>query len=601
MQDIKRIPYGKGDFEAVNAQNDYYVDKTVFIPIVEKSPHIFLIRPRRFGKTLFLSMLHSYYDIAKDDRFEEFFRDTWILNNPTPERGKYMVLDFNFSAVIKDKDKVQEDFNNYCTIKLNTFVSKYAKYLPDTLIKKMDIERTAHEKLHVLMSELAESDLKIYLLIDEYDNFTNTLLAEYGPLEYRKIVREAGYFKQFFTNLKAMASGSGAGLARMFITGVSPVTMDDVTSGFNVGNNVSMDEEFHEALGFTDKDVREIMEYYSSRGLFHLDEQEALQVMQKWYGGYRFSKRASNKVFNTDAILYFMGKSMNKNHVPDYLIDDNLRMDYGKLRHLIVLDQDLNGNFSRLKEIIENGSIVSDITKSFPYEKLADSSNFISLLYFFGLLTFKGEYQEGDPVLTIPNEAIRTMMYEYIRESYEDVDVFAVDMYHLRDKFRKLAYRGEFKPVFEFLASEINRQTRVRDYIQGEKVIQAFFLAYLGICDFYISLSEEELNKGYADIVLKPFCIKYRDIGYAYLLEFKYIPRTDDKRKLEKRLQEKISMSRKQLARYADNEHLHKMLSLAPYGQVRLKKAIIVFHGWELVYMEEVMGDGERGLKCAAG
>ncbi len=588
MNEIKRIPYGKGDFEALNAENNYFVDKTVFIPNMEKTPHIFLIRPRRFGKTLFMSMLQSYYDILKEHQFHDFFRDTWILENPTPERARYMVLDFNFSVVIKDKYKVQEDFNKYCMLKIEKFISKYKKYLPTSLTAKIRDMQTAHEQMHVLMTELVETEVKIYLMIDEYDNFANALLSEYGPAEYKKIVKEAGYFKQFFTNLKAMASGSGAGLARMFITGVSPVTMDDVTSGFNVGNNISVDEEFGAVLGFTENDVAEIMDYYASSGVFPLDRQEAMQVMRQWYGGYRFAKRASTPVFNTDAVLYFMEKSMNKTYIPDYLIDDNLRMDYGKLRQLIVLDQELNGNFSRLKEIIEKGGIVSDIAKSFPYEKLVDSRNFVSLLYFFGLLTFKGEQMQGDPVLTIPNESIRSMMYEYIRESYWDTDVFAVDMYLLRERFRKLAYEGDFKPVFEFLAGEINRQTRVRDYIQGEKVIQTFFLAYLGICDFYLSLSEEELNKGYADIVLKPFCIKYRDIRYAYLLEFKYIPRTKDQRELERELREKIRKSRKQLTRYGEDAELGKMLSLAPYGQVLLKKAIIVFHGWEPAYMEEV-------------
>jgi len=589
MKEIKRIPYGKGDFEAVNAQNDYFVDKTRFIPLLEKTPYIFLIRPRRFGKTLFMSMLQTYYDIDKKDRFEAFFHDTWILKNPTPERAGYMILDFNLSLVIKDKDKVQDDFNNYCNIRIDAFLRKNRPYLPEGLIEKVGRDIPAHEKLHLLSAELSDSPVKIYLMIDEYDNFTNTLLSEYGPSEYRKIVREAGYFKQFFTNLKAMASGSGAGLARMFITGVSPVTMDDVTSGFNVGNNISTREVFNEILGFTEKDVMDILDYYTGCGVFHLDRQESLQVMKKWYNNYRFSKRASTTVFNADAILYFMDKSMDRNYIPDYLIDDNLRMDYGKLRHLIVLDQELNGNFSRLKEIIERGCIVSDINKSFPYEKLVDSSNFISLLYFFGLLTFKGEYDKGDPVLTIPNESIQTMMYEYIRESYQDVDVFAVDVYLLRDRFRSLAYDGDFKPVFEFLASEINRQTRVRDYIQGEKVIYLIkrFLAYFGICDFYLSLSEEELGKGYADMVLKPFWIKYRDIGYAYLFEFKYIPRTEDQNKLEKRLQEKIAQSRDQLSRYGEDDYLKKMLHLAPYGNVKLKKAIIVFHGWELVYIEE--------------
>jgi len=277
-------------------------------------------------------------------------------------------------------------------------------------------------------------------------------------------------------------------------------------------------------------------------------------------------------------------------------------MDYGKLRHLIVLDRSLNnqekqsmtktgnslnGNFSRLKEIMENRSIVSTIHKSFPYERLIDSGNFISLLYFFGLLTFKGEYSQGDPVLTIPNETIQTLIYEYIKSSYEDVDIFAVDLYTLRKKFREMAYEGNFKPVFEFLAFEINRQTRIRDYIEGEKVIQGFFMAYFGLFDFYLSLSEKELNKGYADIVLKPFYLKYPDIGYAYLFEFKYIPRTNDKIELAAKLKKKIEDSKNQLLKYSGDGNLEQILHTGRYGDVTLKKGVVVFHGWEMVHISD--------------
>lgn len=612
MNKIKNIPYGAGDFESVQLENDYYVDKTPFIPMIEKSRFLFLIRPRRFGKTLFLSMLHSYYDIRKKDNFEKFFHNTWILNNPTQNRGSFMVLEFNFSAVVKDKDEVQEDFNFYCGIKIDDFIKKYKNYIPKELISVVLNEPVAHKKMKLLSNGLKENKTKIYLLIDEYDNFANSLLSDYGPEEYKKLTSKSGYFKQFFTNLKDMASGSDSGLARMFITGVSPVTMDDVTSGFNIGNNISLEGHFNEILGFTRQDVMDIIDYYTSWGVFKLDQKESLEIIEKWYGNYLFCEDKDVRLFNTDAVLYFMLKSMGKERVIRYLIDDNLRMDYGKLRHLMVLDRylshsimldksladykktdesmesPLNGNFSRLKEIIENRSIESIIHQSFPYEQLTDSSNFISLLYFFGLLTFKGTEPQGDPVLTIPNETVQTLMYEYIKASYEDVDIFAVDLYILRKKFREMAYQGDFKPLFEFLASEINRQTKIRDYIEGEKVIQGFFMAYFGLFDFYLSLSEEELNKGYADIVLKPFYLKYPGIKYACLFEFKYIPRTKDEKALKDKLKEKIEGSKRQLAKYSNDSNLEKMMHSGMYGNVAIKKGIIVFHGWEMIYI----GDG---------
>ncbi len=588
MQKIKRIPYGKGDFEAVNASNDYYVDKTMYIPQIEMTPYIFLIRPRRFGKTLFLSTLQSYYDIKKGDRFEEFYRNTWILENPTEERAKYMILYFNFAMVTKDREKVQSDFNNYCIKEINGFVKYYSEYLPESLKINIEKDKTAHEKLQTLSNELKNSEIKIYLMIDEYDNFTNSIMAEYGTSEYKKITKTTGYFRDFFTVLKGMASGSGAGLSRMFITGVSPVTMDDVTSGFNIGKNISLMKSFNEILGFTEKDVEEIIDYYTSVGVFKQDKKATMDIMKKWYNNYLFSEDGEEKVFNTDAVLYFMDMAYESKKMINDLIDDNLRMDYGKLRHLITIDRKLNGNFEKLKEILENGEIVGRINKSFPYDRLGDRENFVSLLLFFGLLTFSGERVMGSSRLIIPNESIKMMMYEYIRASLYDVGAFNVDIFEFRKKIQNMAYDGEYKPAFEFLAEEIKKQTSVRDYIKGEKVIQTFFLAYFNILDFYLSLSEEELSKGYADIVLKPFYAKYSDMEYAYLIEFKYISRTDKKEEYEEILKGKIELSRKQLINYADDEYGKKMLSIEPYGKVKLKKVIVVFHGWELVYIDEV-------------
>ncbi len=588
MNKIKRIPYGISDFEAVNSKNEYYVDKTMFIPEIEKTKFVFLIRPRRFGKSLLLSTLQAYYDIKYKDKFEDMYRDTWILNNPTEERAKYLTLYFNFSAILKDKDKVQYDFNRYCNLEIDTFMDKYHNYIPKHIIELVNSQELAHEKLHILASKLREQDYKIYLFIDEYDNFTNTLLTDFGEGEYKRITRQAGYFKQFFTNLKLLTSGTGSGLARLFITGVSPVTMDDVTSGFNIGDNISTDLAFNELLGFAEKEVSDILDYYISVGELNIDKVEAMTIIKKWYDNYTFSTETTESVHNSDAILYFVHKSIRSKKIPDNLIDDNLRMDYGKLQYLIIQDKALNGNFKRLTEIINNGGIPSEIKKSFPFDQITQQDNFISLLYFFGLLSFSGQYVEGLPFLHIPNETIKQMVFEYIRRSFENAYGFSVQMYELLLLVRKMAYRGEFKEAFEFIENEIKKQSSLRDFIDGETFVKAFYLSFLNIYDFYISASEEEMNKGYADLIMKPFYIKYKDIKFAYLIELKYIPRSISDKELEKALQQKIDKATKQLGQYSEDEYERQMLGLPPYGMVSLKKVIIVFHGWELAYCEEI-------------
>jgi len=587
MEKIKRIPYGKSDFEYVNFHNDYYVDKTMYIPELEKTPYIFLIRPRRFGKSLFLTTLHGYYDLKYKNRFNELFHDTWILENPTENRAKYMVLYFNFSAILKEKEKVQEDFNRYCLLVIDNFLDKYQEHLPKRLIEKASLVETAHEKLLAIATELTGSEYKIYLLIDEYDNFTNTLLTDFGEGEYKKITRQAGYFKQFFTNLKMLTSGIGSGLARMFITGVSPVTMDDVTSGFNIGDNISTDRAFNELLGFTENEVSDILDYYISVGELKIDKSEAMTIIKKWYDNYIFSSDANQSVHNSDAILYFVNKSIRSGKIPDSLIDDNLRMDYGKLQYLIIQDKTLNGNFKRLTEIINNGGIPSEIKKSFPFDQITQQDNFISLLYFFGLLSFSGTYVEGLPFLHIPNETIKQMVFEYIRRSFENAYGFSVEMYELLLLVRKMAYRGEFKDAFEFIENQIKKQSSLRDFIDGESFVKAFYLSFLNIYDFYISASEEEMNKGYADLIMKPFYIKYRDIKFAYLIELKYIKRSATDKEFDNLLQQKIQEGSNQLNQYAEDEYARQMLGLPPYGMVSLKKVIVVFHGWELAYCEE--------------
>ena len=217
-----------------------------------------------------------------------------------------------------------------------------------------------------------------------------------------------------------MTSGNSNVLQRLFITGVSPITMDDVSSGFNIGTNISIELTYSNMLGFTEKDVCEMIDYYTSVGVFKLDKEESITVLKKWYDNYKFSEDSIDTVFNSTGVLNFMFFTKNKTKFPSDIIDENLRMDSTKLKYLVYQGTTLNGNFDALTEIISNGGVFSKIKRSFPFEMLKKKENYVSLLYFFGFLTFSGKFKEGKPYLTIPNETINHLVYEYMRRNFED-------------------------------------------------------------------------------------------------------------------------------------------------------------------------------------
>ncbi len=588
MQKIKRIPYGKSDFEAIHCENRYYIDKTMFIPEIEKTDYIFLIRPRRFGKSLFLSMLYSYYDINRSDRFEKFYKGTWIFDNPTEERAKYMIMYFNFSVISKEKDKVQEDFNDYCLKVINHFMLEYKKYISKECFNLVKKDKTAHQKLQTLSIGLAKNPIKLYILIDEYDNFTNTLLSEYGVEEYSRITKKEGYFKDFFTLLKGMTSGSGAGLARMFITGVSPITMDDVTSGMNIGNNISIDEAFNEVMGFTEKDVSDIIDYYASVGVFKLDKAESMKIMKQWYDGYKFAKRAKNTMYNTDMILHYMNKSDNSDYIPDNLIDDNVKTDYGKFKHFTTINNiasgkvELNGNFSMLEQIVMDDYIDEKLVTSFPYQQITEPENFISLLFYFGLITID-KIKRGKTRFKIPNESVKTFLNSFVRKGYFDAYKVQGHTYELINSLGDMMYDGTWKKPINLIAGVINDGMCARDKIEGERYIQAFFKAQLGLSDAMIVSSERSALDGYTDIAIAPHLAQYPDIEYAFLIEMKYLKSQEEYN--EKGIAETAKI---QLAKYAEDKNINKEWQIKPNGNVTLKKIILIFHGRELKYAEEI-------------
>jgi len=467
-------------------------------------------------------------------------------------------------------------------------LKRYESLIPEDIIKTIKNKQNANTMLHSLTIELQNHNPKIYIIIDEYDNFTNTILANYGSSSYMKIAKEDGYFKQFFTALKALTSGTQVPLQRLFITGVSPITLDDVTSGFNIGENISSENTFNNILGFTQKDVENIVDYYIKNNELTLEKNTTLALLKEWYGGYMFSEEAQELIYNTDGVLYFIKKAIRSKDIPEHLIDENLRMDYTKLQQLIFIDSKLNGNFKNLSHIIANNTISFNLAKTFPQEKIADEENFLSLLHYFGLISFTGKNNETEPVFSIPNNTILSMIFNYMKAAIDHTGEYHINIMQLRKLVKDMAFRGEYQEMLTTIAEIMQKNTSVRDLIGAERSIQIFFLAYFIISDIFIVKSEAPYGTGYADIALIPFLGKYPDIEYAFLIEFKYIKTNISKKDYLKLEKEAIRNATKQLENYSQSLQLQKELTKTPHTHAKIKKIIAIFQGSELKYHAEL-------------
>ena len=576
----KLIPYGISDFRRIMEENYYYVDKTRFIEQVEMAPpFLFLIRPRRFGKSLWLALLELYYDIDTRDDFDRLFGGLYIGQHPTAKRNSYLILKFNFAMVNPEMDALWESFEIHASTCFDRFNAKYAHLLGEDYLEGYAATTNAESKLEYIALRCERANQPIYLIIDEYDNFTNVVLSRHGHERYRDLTHGAGFFRFFFNKIKGVTTGAGAAVRRMFITGVSPVTLDDVTSGFNIASMITMNARFNEILGFTEGEVREMLEYYKAEGRWTGDTEEVLGVMREWYDNYCFSKSCCDvRIYNSDMVLYFINALIDSGTIPDTLVDVNVKTDYGKLRHLVVLDKRLNGNFSRIRQIAEEGEVAADIVPSFPAENLVDRNNFTSLLFYFGLLTID-RVEEGETILKIPNLTIRQILFSYIEQGYREAEVFNVRFLELKDLMKGMAYRGEWRPVFEYFAGEVREQLGIRDFLQGEKAVQTLHLVYMNLTNYFIIWPERELNKGHADLWMSPNLLNHPEMRYCYVVEFKYLRHeaTDEE------VAAKLAEAREQLRQYAGEGRLE-----AARGTTTVRRVAVVYRAWELAALEEV-------------
>ena len=593
VHDLKKIPYGISNFNDFKVKNLYYVDKTRFIRLIEeKGSYLFLIRPRRFGKSLFLAILEAYYDIAYKDRFDYLFSGTDIHQNPTAEKNSCMVLKLNFSAVNPEISRVEDAFSNYIKDSAFDFVMKYGKIMEIDIEEaktELNLRKSASELMVTLLNYCKRKEQKLYVIIDEYDNFANTILSESGEKEFERITHGSGFLRAFFNVVKAGTTDMDAPISRLFMSGVSPITMDDVTSGFNIATSITMDPDISEILGFTRTEVETMIEYYRQTGKILHSTSEIMEIMSQWYNHYRFSIDSDTEVFNTVHVLYFLQQYLLRSKIPLELIDRNARFDYEKLRHLIIIDKkgtvsETNGNFSKLQQIIADSAVHSTIATGFPIAEVAGSKNFISLLYYFGLLSIRGMDDENTPVLIIPNQMVRRLYYDYINDTYEETGILHLDTEKYTELIKGMAYRGNWQELVEYIAGRMEASLSLRDLMASEKAHQVFWNVYLGLGALYNVYPEKELNQGFADLALVPMLLQYPSIKYSYLVELKYIKPSENDSAVPLKMQELKEEAESQLKQYCQDEKFQKAI-----GGTTLKKLILIFCGNRMVYHDEVL------------
>ena len=574
MAIAKRVPYGVSNFKKIIKFNQYYVDKTMYIPMLEDQPdYLIFIRPRRFGKSLFLSMLETYYDCNLKDQFKELFGELWIGSHPTPRQGEFQVLTLDFSQVGGDIEHLEENFNSYCGFCFDSFMRRYKEYYGEKVAEQVYAETQSHNKLAIIQKNAAEKGYPLYLITDEYDNFTNTVLNELGEEVYHAMTHASGFYRDYFKKFKGSFD-------KIFMMGVSPVTLDDVTSGFNIGWNISTKPKFDKMLGFSTEDVREMFTKYREAEKIPADSdvEAMIEEIKPWYDNYCFAEeclKSDVRVFNCDMVLYYLRNYMDYGCAPKQMIDPNTKTDYNKMKKLLqldILDGDRKGVINK---IAEEGEIVTSLYQTFSAIEMTKPEVFPSLLFYYGMLTIKRLL--GDQlVLGIPNNNVRKQYYTYLLEQYQAQKY--IDINRVGTLLTNMAFDGKWEPVLSFISKAYENVSAVRDGIEAERNLQGFFMAYLYLSSYYIIAPELELSHGFCDFFMLPDLTHY-PTKHSYIIELKVLGKQDTEVKAETQWQEAIE----QINRYAAAPRVEVLRQ-----GTTLHKIIIQFKGGKLKRIKEV-------------
>ena len=554
-----KMPYGISNYEKIVNDGYYYVDKTMYIEKLENLPetNIMFLRPRKFGKTLFTSVLENYYDKNKKESFEKLYGNTYIGKNPTKLKNSYCILRFNFSGIDTSTEEATiRGFKKEVASSIEVFINRYnlefhvnkedeAENILDNLFKSFYIQKPQD---------------KIYVIIDEYDHFANELLG-FNPEQFRGLVSKNGKVRKWYEILK---KGTETVVDRIFITGVAPITLDSLTSGFNIGTDITQDEEFNEMIGFTEEELKEILK---NKEISLKEQEKIIPIMKENYDGYKFCLKAKNQIYNSNMCLYFLSRYIRLGEIPDKLIDTNIASDYSKIGKMLDLCKGEN-RLEILRKTVQGEPIVNTIIEKFNPAIEFTENDMISMLYYLGYLTISGELV-GIPELTIPNKVMKEIYADYFMQMMDKEAEFRIDNNANQEILIQLAKEGRIDKIVEILKIYLNNLSN-RDLIKfDEKYIKLIFYCIAMNIKAYSTKSEMEVNRNYPDILLVP---RDSSKGYkAVMVEFKYIKKGE-----VAKLEDKQKEAKEQIERYSSFEDIKDIQGLRKYTIVVVTNDIYV-------------------------
>jgi len=507
----KKLPYGQSNFADMIESGYAYVDKTRYVELLENenNRYQFFIRPRRFGKSLFLSILENYYDLGRKNKFASIFSELYIGKHPTPEQGKYAVIQFDFSGLNTDShEEFKKSFSDRVQNTVHAFFNRCSDYFPNAefAMRRLNEAKLGTSSMDIVYDAAVKADIPIFVIIDEYDHFANNLIAM--GRTYKDEVKAGGIVRTFYENLK---TGTKSVVKRIFITGISPMMLNDLTSGFNMATDYSLFPKYNEMFGFTREEVEWLMQETGvDKNLIKVD-------METYYNGYMFNKDGENKVYNSQMILYLFNQILQIGRQPQHIIDINLQTDYERLRRLA----ENENNRETLLQITRDGGVVGNVVEKFSLDKLNSDEYFVSLLFYLGMLT-NGEKERGRAWLKIPNYSIRTLYWEYVVSYVQDLEKKRISTLELSDVIGRMAYDGDIEPYLDFFTENFLKRLSNRDLMNfDEKYIKVMMLSTLFISRLYLPVSEGENVNGYTDIYLQKHPA-IEDIKFEYVFEIKY-------------------------------------------------------------------------------
>ncbi|MCB1189698.1 MAG: AAA family ATPase [Leptospiraceae bacterium] len=577
-----KIAYGEASFDNLRNRGDLYIDKTHFISLMENHTKFFFIRPRRFGKSLWLSVLHAYYDTNKKDIFDKLFDGLYIQKSPTNYKNSYLILRFDFSGLnTEDENSLKSDFTFRIKKEIKRFYREYKSIFGDAFYKDFENESvslSAAQMVNSLKEEVQNTKYKVYVLIDEYDHYANKLASEGRESFVKNIVSQTGFVREFYEQMK-IASGEGV-FERFFITGVSPIMLDELASGFNILSDMTVDPGFNEMIGFTINDVQWLLDKVLEERYIHKTKEEVLKDLIYYYNGYCFSNEAKTRLFNSDMVLYFMEK-FSRIGYPSDLLDENVKTDYVKLRGLIVGASGKAKLQSIIEEVNLNDTLIVSLTKRFNFTQRFGDNELKSLLFYLGLLTFSDKSER----FQIPNQVIRTLYWEYLRKFLEESLTIEFDMRLLSKALYEMAEVGKADSLKELAVDFFQEKLSGYDFSGlTEKHVKFLFVSYFTLSKLYNIISERELpGKKRIDLLFEAHPAFYEYVLYNFIVEFKYIRKKDTEEEANQKRKDAISQAREYYEVYKRD--------FKQFGRKLRSLALIVAHSRE-VELIEVCGFG---------